>query len=364
MHNQAFADLDTNLAWQQVLARDAQADGHFVYAVETTGIFCRPSCPSHRPAQRNVRYFPNADDAIAAGYRACRRCHPAGMHAEAEMVSSLCRYIESHLDRMVTLAELGDHTGQSPFTVQRMFERVLGISPRQYQIELRAQHLRKGLGEGLAPSSTVTDAVYEAGYGSSSRMYERTDSTLGMRPGRFRKGGLGETILYTTADSPLGTLLVAMTERGLCHVALGDDAALLEADLRARFSRAALHTADAGQALRLTAAVFAIASSMTEHPAALDLPLDLRATAFQLRVWQALRAIPRGSTRSYSEVAAALGQPRAVRAVAQACARNPVAVVVPCHRVVGRNGALTGYRWGTERKRKLLEVECRDGPPR
>ncbi len=355
MPTTASTHLDPELAWQQVLARDTQADGRFVYAVETTGIFCRPSCPSHRPSQRHVRFFLNPEDAMGAGYRACRRCHPAGPHAEAATVTSLCQYIEDRLDRMVTLRELGTHTGQSPFTIQRMFERVLGISPRQYQIERRAEHLRNA----LAPAPTVTDAVYQAGYASPSRMYERAGSTLGMHPQSFRRGGEGEVISYALTACPLGLVLVAMTERGVCHVAMGDTTPPLESSLRTRFPRAEIRAVEAGESIPLARAIESIVSSMTEHPTALDLPLDLRATAFQLRVWQALRAIPAGQTRSYSELAAELGHPRAVRAVAQACARNPVAIAIPCHRVIGRDGALTGYRWGTERKRKLLEWEKR-----
>ena len=365
MTNNNHLPLDAGQAWQQVLARDAAADGSFVYAVESTGIFCRPSCPSRRPSQQNVRFFADADRAAAAGYRACRRCHPAGKHAEAAMVARLCGYIERHLERMVTLKELGVQAGFSPFTVQRMFERVLGASPRHYQIELRAERLRAG----LPLAAQVTDALYDAGYSSSSRMYEGADLALGMHPRRFQKGGAGETIAFLVTECPLGKLLVASTERGLCHVAIGDDAELLEGELRSRFSAAKIvsimsvvsnvsgdeERASGNAPLR--DAVAAILSTLTEHPAALDLPLDLRASAFQLRVWRALRAIPRGETRSYSQLAAEIDQPRAVRAVAQACARNPVALVVPCHRVIGRDGSITGYRWGAERKRKLLEME-------
>ncbi len=346
------AAFDAVEAWRQVQARDASADGQFFYAVETTGIFCRPSCPSRRPARQHVRFFADADAAMAAGYRACRRCHPAGEHAEAEMVRRICGYLDRHFDRAVTLTELGRFAAISPFTVQRMFERVLGVSPRHYQIERRSARLRDGLAEGHG----VTDAIYEAGFSSSSRMYEGADARLGMRPERFRKGGLGEHIRFLITDCPLGKVLVAATERGLCAVTLGDDATTLERELRARFPAAEVQVATKEDAT-LSTTVRAVISRMTEHPVALDLPLDLRATAFEQRVWRALQAIPRGETRSYSAVAAELGQPRAVRAVARACASNPVALVVPCHRVVGKNGQLTGYRWGTERKQKLLTLE-------
>ncbi len=356
---------DPDQAWTAVLARDSGADSRFVYAVETTGIFCRPSCPSRRPARRHVRFFSGHTDAIAAGYRACRRCHPAGRHAEAEAVARLCGYLETNLDRMVTLKELGLHAGLSPFTIQRMFERVLGVSPRHYQIELRAQRLR----EGLANNVTVTDAIYDAGFASLSRMYEGSERMLGMQPAKYKASGAGETIEYATAACALGTLLVATTARGVCYIALGGDAASLETELRARFAQAAITPQTAnessanGSGGTLHLAVAQILSTLTEHPASFDLPLDIRATAFQQRVWKALQGIPRGETRSYSQVANELGHPRAVRAVAQACARNPLALVVPCHRVIGRDGAITGYRWGTERKQKLLELEARKSSP-
>ncbi len=343
---------DPEQAWRQVQARDSAGDGQFVYAVETTGIFCRPSCPSRRPARNNVRFFASPDAAIHAGYRACRRCHPAGMHAEAELVRRLCGYLEQHRERMVTLNQLGRMANLSAFTVQRMFERVLGISPRQYQIELRSARLR----DELAGGRSVTDATYEAGFSSSSRMYEGADARLGMLPERFRKGGAGESIRFVVEDCTLGKVLIAATTRGLCAVTLGDDATQLEDELRRRFPVADIQPAETEDPT-LAKAAAAVLSRMTEHPVALDLPLDLRTTAFEQRVWRALQAIPRGETRSYSALATELGQPHAVRAVARACARNPLAVVVPCHRVVGKSGALTGYRWGTERKRALLELE-------
>jgi AraC family transcriptional regulator, regulatory protein of adaptative response / methylated-DNA-[protein]-cysteine methyltransferase len=346
------ARFDAEVAWRRVQARDASADGQFVYAVETTGIFCRPSCVSRRPARQNVRFFVNADAAVSAGYRACRRCHPAGEHAEAEMVRRLCDYLNRHVDRAVTLQELGRLAGISPFTVQRMFERVLGVSPRHYQIDRRHALLR----DRLTGGSSVTDAIYEAGFSSSSRMYEGAEARLGMRPERFRKGGLGEQIRYLVSDCSLGKVLVAATERGLCAVTLGDNARAMECELRERFPAAEVEAASTEDE-RLGETARAVISRMTEHPAALDLPLDLRATAFEQRVWRLLQTIPRGETRSYSAVAAELGQPRAVRAVARACARNPLALVVPCHRVVGKNGQLTGYRWGKERKEKLLKLE-------
>ena len=352
---QTSTSIDSEQAWRQVQTRDTAADGHFVYAVASTGIFCRPSCPSRRPARANVRFFADPDAAIAAGYRACRRCHPAGVHAEAEMVRRLCGYLERHHDRMVTLQQLGRMANLSPFTVQRMFERVLGVSPRHYQIDLRAARLR----EELAGGRSVTEATYEAGFSSSSRMYQSAETRLGMLPERFRKGGAGETIRCLVTGCALGQVLVAATARGVCAVTLGDDAATLEQELRQRFPAATITLATLDDPA-LGQAAQAVLSRMTEHPVALDLPLDLRTTAFEQRVWRALQAIPRGETRSYSQLAAELGTPRAVRAVARACARNPLAVVVPCHRVIGKDGKLTGYRWGSERRRALLTLEQAD----
>jgi AraC family transcriptional regulator of adaptative response/methylated-DNA-[protein]-cysteine methyltransferase len=265
-------------------------------------------------------------------------------------VARLCRYLTAHRDRAVTLADLSRIANSSPFTIQRMFTRVLGISPRQYQAQLRASHMRRSLSE---PGASVTGAIYQAGFSSSSRFYEQAAEDLGMSPTRFRERGLHETIRFATAPCELGLLLVAATERGVCSVMLGDAAAPLEQLLRGQFSAAELLPDATGMREQVTA----ILAAMTNHPAAGDLPLDVRATAFQARVWRALRQIPRGQTRTYAELANAVGQPTAVRAVARACATNPVAIAVPCHRVIGSDGSLTGYRWGIERKKKLLGME-------
>ena len=341
-------DLNPSRAWQQVLARDASAD--FVYAVVSTGIFCRPSCPSRRPIATNVRFFSEAAGALAAGYRACKRCAPLGEHREAATVAQLCRYLAAHRDRVVTLADLAKVVHSSPFTIQRMFTRVLGVSPREYQAQLRANKVRRSLSESGA---SVTDAIYQAGYSSSSRFYEQAAENLGMSPTRFRERGLHETIRFATAPCELGLLLVAATERGVCSVMLGDSGDALERLLRQQFRAAKILPDTTGMAGQMKA----ILAAMTDHPAAADIPLDVRATAFQARVWQALRQIPRGETRSYAQLAEAIGQPTAVRAVARACATNPVAIAVPCHRVIGSDGSLTGYRWGVERKKKLLSME-------
>jgi AraC family transcriptional regulator of adaptative response/methylated-DNA-[protein]-cysteine methyltransferase len=346
MRSDQQLDVNPTQAWQQVLARDANAN--FVYAVASTGIFCRPSCPSRRPSETNVRYFLDPQGALAAGYRACKRCAPQSEPREAATVARLCRYLAGHLDRTVTLADLARVAKSSPFTVQRKFTRVMGISPRAYQAQLRATDVRHSL---ATPGGSVTDAIYQAGYSSSSRFYEQAAGNLGMSPTRFRDGGAKETIRFTTVPCELGLLLVAATARGLCSVMLGEDPAALEQLLRQQFYAADIVRDALGDM------VTGILNAMSDHPAAGDLPLDVRATGFQARVWQALRQIPRGQTRSYAELAEAVGQPKAVRAVARACATNPVAIAVPCHRVIGSDGSLTGYRWGVERKKALLDVE-------
>jgi AraC family transcriptional regulator of adaptative response/methylated-DNA-[protein]-cysteine methyltransferase len=274
-----------------------------------------------------------------------------GERGEAATVARLCRYLAAHRDRTVTLADLAKVVRSSPFTVQRKFTRVLGISPHTYQAQLRSAHMRRSLS---TPGASITGAIYEAGYGSSSRFYEQAAEDLGMSPTRFRERGLNETIRFATAPCQLGLLLVAATERGVCSVMLGDEPAALEQSLRQQFSAAKVLPDPSAMAEQ----VKTILAAMSDHPAATgEIPLDVRATAFQARVWQALRQIPRGQTRSYAEVARAVGQPSAVRAVARACATNPVAIAVPCHRVIGSDGSLTGYRWGTERKKKLLAME-------
>jgi AraC family transcriptional regulator of adaptative response/methylated-DNA-[protein]-cysteine methyltransferase len=330
-------------AWKQVLARDPAAT--FFYAVTTTGVFCRPSCASRRPLRDNVRFFRSSDDARAAGFRACKRCKPSAT-AWSRPLDKIRGHIEAHVDRAVPLKELGRVAGLSPFTVQRLFKQGLGVSPLQYQRALRAGRLRGALKQG----DNVTDAIYEAGFGSSSRAYD--GAALGMTPAKFAQGGRGERIGYTTARSPFGWLVVGATNRGLCWLALGGTAAEAEASLRAEFPLATLRRDPS-----LAGLVDAAVGQVVQAGPGSDLALDLRGTAFQLRVWQALRAIPRGETRSYSQLARELGDPKATRAVARACATNRVALVVPCHRVVGANGALTGYRWGVERKRQLLEAE-------
>jgi len=341
------AAIELEAAWKQVLARDPAAA--FFYAVTTTGVFCRPSCRSRQPLRRNVRFFRSSEEARAAGFRACKRCKPTDGQGNA--LDKVRAHIETHVDRAVPLKELGRVAGLSPFTVQRLFKQGLGVSPLQYQRALRAGRLRGALKQG----DNVTDAIYEAGFGSSSRAYEGT--VLGMTPAKFARGGRGERIGYTTARTAFGWLVVGATNRGLCWLALGETAAEAEASLRAEFPLASLRR-DPSLSRLVESAVGQVVQA---RPAkGKDIALDLRGTAFQLRVWQALRAIPRGETRSYSELARELGDPKATRAVARACATNRVALVVPCHRVVGASGALTGYRWGVERKRQLLEAESKE----
>ena len=342
---------DPETAWKQLLARDPNAD--FFYAVATTGVYCRPGCASKRPLRANVRFFLTANEARAAGFRPCRRCKPA-IRAGSNPLEKIRTRLEANLDRAVPLIELARLVKLSPFTVQRLFKRAMGVSPLQYQRALRAGSLRGALKKG----DTVTHAIYEAGFSSSSRAYE--GSQLGMTPARFAQGGLGERIGFTTARTPFGWIVVGATERGLCWLALGATSGEAEASLREEFPAATIRR-DSSLSTWVEAAVANIRDGdYAVKNGAAPQALDLRGTAFQLRVWQALRQIPRGETRTYGELARELGDPKATRAVARACAMNRVSLMVPCHRVVGASGSLTGYRWGVERKRQLLEAERAD----
>ena len=344
------ATIDPETAWTAVLARDAGRDGSFVYAVASTGIYCRPSCPSRRPRRPQVAFFPTPDAAEGAGYRACRRCRPREAAAGAAAVARACAWIDAHPDEPVSLAALARAVGLSPAHLQRTFRRATGVTPKQYADARRLARLKERLQKG----DDVTTALYDAGYGSSSRLYERSDARLGMTPATYRRGGRGMRIRFACADSPAGRLLVAATERGLCAVQLGEDDDALETALRREFPEAEI----AADAAGLGALVAAVLARLDAGPSP-ALPLDVRATAFEQQVWAALQEIPPGTTRTYGEVAAALGRPGAARAVARACAANPVALVVPCHRVVRGDGGLGGYRWGEERKRRLLARERR-----
>src|SRR5271154_5088100 len=346
--------------WQQVLERDARADGQFVYAVKSTKIYCKPSCASRRPTRKQVSFFPTPAQAEAAGYRACKRCEPDRAESkpdpQAGAIAAVTEYLKDHAEDRTRLADVAKATGVGRLTILRGFKRVLGVSPGQYAKEARLERFKSKVREPKKGKAPITDAIYEAGYGSSSRLYEKSATALGMTPRVMREGGAGLLIRYCTAPSPLGRMLVAMTDRGICSIAFGRDDKELVAGLRDQFSKAQLVVAK-GNTGWLADAVAFVTSQLGEHPLAATFPMDVRATAFQQLVWKALQAIPRGETRSYSEVALQLGAPTASRAVAGACGANPIAIAVPCHRVVGKSGELTGYRWGVERKRRLLDAE-------
>lgn len=336
--------------WQKVVSRDRAADGDFVYAVRTTGVYCRPSCAARPAKPENVAFFAGPAEAEAAGFRACKRCDPKGERARiAEaVVRDACAHIETE-ETIPSLDALAKRAGYSRFHFLRMFRDHTGLTPRGYAEGVRARRLQAALADG----ARVVDAVAEAGYGSESRVYEKTDTLLGMTPGALRRGGAGEEIRTAFADCPFGRLLVGATDKGVCYLGFAEPEAALLTDLRRRFPNAHLIADDAA----LRDVVRAVLDFIEEPSQALALPLDLRGTAFQQRVWQALGRIPAGETRSYAELAAMIGAPKAVRAVASSCARNPVPLAVPCHRVIGSDGKLTGYRWGVESKRALLAAE-------
>ena len=350
--------------WRAVATRDAAFDGRFVFAVRTTGIFCRPSCPARRPAPRNVSFFPSPADALRQGYRPCARClgRDASLGpAERSLVYRLCRGIEHAVETgeaagtndpgRPTLQALARQSGLGPFRLLRLFRRVLGVTPRQYADAVRLRRFKRSLRQG----GNVTSAIYDAGYGSSSRLYERAGSQLGMTPGDYHRGARGLEIRYALVDSHLGRLLVGATPRGVCAVMLGQPDAQLLRELAHDFPHAGLREDARG----VGAWARAVVARLRPGSAGAEIPLDIRGTAFQRRVWEELQRIPYGQTRTYSEIARRIGNPQAVRAVARACATNSISVVVPCHRVVGKNGSLTGYRWGLERKQALLASEQR-----
>ncbi len=343
---------EQEIFWQAVLSKDSRFDGRFVFAVKSTGVYCRPSCPSRRPRRERVVFFPVSKAAEEAGFRACYRCRPnqiASGNRKMEMVLRACRYLEVHLDEDIRLETVGRQLGLSPFYLQRTFKSVLGITPRQYAEACRTQRFKSNVRTG----GSVTSALYDAGYGSSSRLYERANSELGMTPSTYGRGGREIQIVYTIRECSLGFVLVAATSRGLCAVKLGDTAASLESDLRSEFPAAEIKRSDQS----LGQAVSQILDHLRGEQPHLDLPLDIRSTAFQRQVWEALRVVPYGTSLSYSDLAKAIGRPTSARAVARACATNPVALVIPCHRVVRKDRSLGGYRWGLKRKRALLDSE-------
>ncbi|WP_076997752.1 bifunctional DNA-binding transcriptional regulator/O6-methylguanine-DNA methyltransferase Ada [Variovorax sp. KK3] len=339
--------------WSAVVARDAAADGLFFYSVRSTGVYCRPSCGARQPRPENVDFHATAADAERAGFRPCKRCkpdQPTRQVQQAAQVAELCRHIEN-ADEAPTLDALAERAGMSSYHLHRVFKEVTGLTPKAYAAAHRAKRVR----EALTRSDTVTDAIYDAGYNSNGRFYEGSNDVLGMTPTRFREGGAETEIRFAIGQCALGAILVARSDRGVCAIALGDDPDVLARELQDRFPRARLMGDDPDFA-RLVAQVV----GFVEAPGVgLDLPLDVRGTAFQQRVWQALRDIPSGSTASYAEIAQRIGSPKSVRAVAQACGANTLAVAIPCHRVVRSDGGLSGYRWGVERKSDLLTREAR-----
>jgi AraC family transcriptional regulator of adaptative response/methylated-DNA-[protein]-cysteine methyltransferase len=340
--------LDENLCWQAVQNRDETLTAPFFFGVLTTGVYCRPSCAARAPKRENARFFADTAAAVRAGFRACKRCRPDESRTGGELAKRACQIIET-AESALSLNGLAAQLDVRPTHLQRVFKRALGLSPREYAAARRIAACKKEMQNGRS----VTDALYQAGYGSSSRLYEKTDEKLGMTPAVYRRGGAGMKINYTVAACSLGQILVAATERGICAVTLGDDAEKLAQTLRDEFPRADI----GNNANSLRDWLNVLLQHLAGQQPSLDLPLDVRATAFQARVWAELRRIPYGQTATYSEIAARLGQPTATRAVARACATNPAALVTPCHRVIGANGNLSGYRWGLERKRELLAQE-------
>jgi AraC family transcriptional regulator of adaptative response/methylated-DNA-[protein]-cysteine methyltransferase len=343
---------DQDLCWQVAVAKDTSMDGVFYVAVRTTGIYCRPSCPAKQPKRENVTFFATLQEAEAAGYRACKRCRPREVHADArpELVRMACEYLDRDVDADTSLAPLAEQLGVGPEYLRRLFKRTLRLTPREYAASLRALRLRQNLRNGAA----VTDAIYDAGYPSSSRLYESASGHLGMTPSLYKRGGRGLRIEFGIANSGLGRLLVAATGRGVCAIRLADTDEELESSLRREFPEAEITRAAAGVSEWLRELV----EYLDGQRIRLDLPVDVQATAFQARVWRALRRIPYGETRSYSAIAREIGSPKAARAVGAACRSNPVPFIVPCHRVVQENGGLGGYALGLERKRSLLAMEA------
>ena len=352
-------ELHEEARWQAVLARDSASDGKFIFAVSSTGVYCRPSCPARRPRRANVTFFRRPQEAETAGYRECLRCRPKSVsgNPRQELIKSVCRYIEQHLDEPVTLAQISFQFRLSPFHLQRTFKAVLGITPKEYANSCRMRGFRQNLKAG----HSVTRAMHDAGYNSTSRLYARTAAELGMDPAKYRRGAIAAPIRYTCADSPLGRLLIAATDKGICSIKFAGSDEELEQGLKQEFPFANRRRDDRDLAA-LTHKVLQLMGRNGDENGkwknlASTLPLDIQATAFQRRVWTYLQSIAFGETRSYSQVAKAIRRPSAIRAVARACATNPIAIAIPCHRVVRSNGGLGGYRWGIDRKKALLEME-------
>ena len=338
--------------WQAVLDRNPDADGAFYTCVHTTGIYCRPTCPARKPKRENVTFVDTRAEALRAGFRPCKRCKPddlAGQaERQAEMIARACCTIEKSAERL-TLHQLAESAGMSRFHFHRLFKKITGVTPKAYADAHRADRVR----HQLSQTSTITEAIYGSGFGSNGRFYSASEKMLGMTPSDYRAGGRGTTIRFAIGECSLGLILVASTAKGVCSILMGDTPEPLISTLQGRFPNAQIVDGDE----EFVQTVAAVVNYIEEPSRGLHLPLDIRGTAFQQRVWEALREVPVGMTASYSEIAARIGSPKAVRAVANACARNEIAVAIPCHRIVGKDGSLTGYRWGTERKRMLLDRE-------
>lgn len=345
------------IRWQKVLAYDKAADGTFVYAVRTTGIYCRPSCPSRRAKRENVIFYQKSEDAEQAGFRPCRRCMPElgaklvelNRQRHSDLVIHACRLIDM-AEETPSIEEIAKNLKTGAAHLHRIFKEITGLTPKEYTDAKRSEKLRAALAEG---STSITQAIYDSGFGSSSRFYEASDEILGMKPKNYRSGGMSETIRFAIGETSLGTVLVAQSDKGICAILMGDDPELLIQDLEFRFPKAELVGADRDFENHVAKVIGLIENPQSKF----DLPLDLRGTVFQARVWQALREIPFGETITYSELAKRIGSPKSVRAVASACGANKLAVAIPCHRVVRSDGSLSGYRWGVERKKNLLEKE-------
>ena len=348
----ALPSIDDDARWAAVVSRDSASDGRFYFSVETTGVYCKPSCASRRALQKNVRFHATTEDAERAGFRACKRCRPdrASLSEDhAEKIAKVCRLIETGEDK--TLKALAQHAAMSPYHFHRVFKAIVGVTPKAYAIAERNKRIRARLGR----SASVTEAIYAAGFNSNGRFYAGSSQALGMSPKVFRAGGADVEIRFAIGECSLGSILVAASDKGVCAILLGDDPGALARDLESQFPRARLRAGDAS-----FEGIAATVIGFVESPGGnLDLPLDIRGTAFQHRVWDALRRIKPGTTASYAEIAAQIGAPQAVRAVAGACASNRLAVAIPCHRVVRSDGSPSGYRWGVERKRRLLEREAK-----
>jgi len=349
-------ELSRDEKWRAVLARDETTDGTFVFGVRSTGIYCKPSCPAKHPQIGQAVFFRGSEEAEQSGFRACKRCNPRGARSpRAELVQRICMYIDDHLDEKLTLAVLSREAGLSPFHFQRIFKKIVRLSPRQYIESRRLERVKQSLRRG----ETVTNALYGAGFTSRGRLYEKSSRQLGVNPGTFRRGGEGLSIHYTIVDSPIGRLLLGATGNGICAVCIGASDKAVEASLREDYYAADLYRND--RQMKKWAVEFSQYFDGREFSR--DLPIDVQATAFQWKVWKQIQAVPFGKTSSYSEIAATLGNPQAVRAVANACANNHVALLIPCHRIVGKRGDLRGYRWGVNRKQALLSLESRSRQP-